>query len=520
MELTKRNIQLQEKVNAAGKGKILFFLCFGVFMVYLDSTIVNIALPYMQADLKMSMSGLQWIIDAYALSFACLLLTSGSIGDVWGHRNVFLFGITGFTLASVLCGLSQSYESLLVGRTLQGIFGSLMTPVSLAIIRGLYDDSASRARAIGIWAGLGGLALAMGPLVGGVLVEHFSWQSIFWINIPIGLVVVTVLARILPRAAHREGQSREIDWLGQLLFAAGIAAMAYGLIEGGSHGWSSVSIVGCFIGSALILVLFAIRLLKVKNPLLPLSLLRNRIFLVVCAVNFFGFFGLYTVIFLFTLYLQRINGLSAGEAGVRFLALTLSIMLASIIGSSLSQRIKPKTLILTGILILTASLFALTSLQTDSSYSGYWWMLTMLGVGVSLVGSAATIALMTSVSPAMAGTASGIMNTSRQISAVFGIAVSGALITGNVNSGLINALSGMSLNPNAQNRLAEGLSTGNLNIIQTFELAADSRAKLLSAAANLFVEGMHTTFIYGGIAGITAGIAALLLLPRERNKRF
>ncbi|MGW3658757.1 MFS transporter [Streptomyces sp. NPDC005151] len=219
-----------------GKGLLLTFICIGIFMVYLDSTIVNVALPEIQHDLSADMAQLQWVINAYALVVACLLLTAGTLGDIFGRKRIFLGGLVGFLAASVLCAIAPNYEFLLVARVLQGAAGSIMIPVSLALVSTTYPAPAARARAIGIWAGIGGLALAAGPVLGGVLVDAFGWQSIFWVNLPFGLVALAVLSGKL--AESKAPTRRRADVFGQVLFIVAMASLVYGLIEASARGWS------------------------------------------------------------------------------------------------------------------------------------------------------------------------------------------------------------------------------------------------------------------------------------------
>ncbi len=453
-------------------------------MIYLDGTIVNVALPEIQSKMGAGLKQLQWVVDAYALTFACLLLTAGKIGDAIGHKKVFISGMVGFTLSSAMCAIAPSMDVLLIGRALQGVFGSLLIPVSLAFIRNTYDEPAARAKAIGIWAGLGGIALAAGPVVGGWLVEARGWQVIFWVNIPIGAIVTVALLYTMRESAARTAHSMDLP--GQTLFILAIGTLTYGLIEGNSLGWGDPVIVGSFALSIISLLLFIRWELRHPNPLIPLGFFRNPIFVVVCLINFFGFFGLFSVIFLLTLYLQNINGLSAIDTGVRFLSLTASIMVASIAGSALATRIPPKVMIPLGSLLACAGIAVLTTLEVGSPYSDYWWALALIGVGVSLAGASSTIALMTSVAPEKAGTASGIANTFRQLSAVVGVALSGTLVSENVHSA----------------------STAS-------ELTAGQIAAL---NASLFVDGMHSAMVVSAIGSLAGAVGALVLLRRRTSR--
>ncbi|GGD84918.1 MFS transporter [Paenibacillus nasutitermitis] len=506
---------LKSAPDAKRKGLVFLLICFGIFMVYLDSTIVNVALPHMGEYFAANLSGMQWIVNVYTLTFACFLLTAGSLGDRWGHHKLFLAGMVGFTICSILCALSQNYELLLAGRALQGLFGSFLVPMSLALIRHLFHEPAARAKAIGLWSAIGGLALAAGPLLGGVLVENYGWQSIFWINLPVGIIVLIMLAPMIPHTAVQTGKS--IDWIGQILMILSLAALTYALIEGGSRGWGSAIILLLFAAAAILLLVFLAWEASRRESLLPMSLFRIPIFVVTCIVNFLGFFGLYGVIFLMTLYYQMVHGYSATETGVRFLALTVSIMLASVSGSLLSQRFHPRSLILIGLALVAAALFALTTIHADSGYGTYWWWLSLLGIGISIAGAAGTVAMMGSVPPELAGTASGVMNTFRQISAVFGVAVSGVLVTSRLREGVTEVLQQAPLGEEARSGLYVHLSGGELSAAATAPLSAEWKLRITEIAGRMFIEGMHNTFIASGVAGLVAGALALLLLPGQRK---
>ncbi|WP_164779739.1 DHA2 family efflux MFS transporter permease subunit [Paenibacillus kobensis] len=508
----------QPQPVSASRGLQLFLLCFGVFVVYLDSTIVNVAMPAIQTDLKLGLQGLQWIFDAYALVFASLLLAAGAAGDRFGHKRVFIAGMIGFTVASILCALANSSGTLIAARTLQGACGALLMPVSLAIIRLLYDTPAARAKAIGIWAGIGGLALASGPVLGGWLVERFDWSSIFWINVPIGLIVVAGLVaklRLPVSAAHGR---KPFDAAGQLLFIASIGALAYAIIEGNAAGWSSAEVLASFALSAVAGILFIIQELRHRNPLVPISLFRNPAFIVAYLTNFLTFFGLFGVIFLMTLYLQQVEGLSAVDTGVRFLALTLAIMLGSIFGSPIASRVPPRILVPLGSLMAAAGLFGLTSVEAGISYWSYAWALALVGLGISLTGSSSTVALMSAARPEQAGIASGIMNTFRQMSAVFGVALAGVFVTGRLRNDGPSLLAELGLPGDLREKAAGALANGPAQSDALLALPEQWRQTTASAGASLFVDGMHDLLLAAATASLLCGTIAFALLTRHARK--
>jgi EmrB/QacA subfamily drug resistance transporter len=490
------------------KGLLLAFLCFGVFMVYLDATIVNVALPDIQKDLSADITQLQWIIDAYTLTFACLLLTSGTLGDILGRKRLFLGGLVGFTLSSVVCALSGSIGVLLAARAVQGICGSIMIPVSLALVSAAYTEPAARARAIGIWAGLGGLALSAGPVLGGLLVDRYGWQSIFWVNLPIGVVAIAVLPRLLTE--NRGARGRRLDPAGQLLFIAAIAALAYAMIEGNNHGWGSAPIVGSFAGSAAALLLFVLWELRQADPMLPLGLFRNPVVVVAGTVNFLSLFGLFAAIFQLTLYLQSVNGLSTIQTGVRFLALTVPIMIASFVASVMAAKVGSRWPIVVGSVLSAGGLYGFTHLEVGTGFGGYWWALVLLGIGVSLTGAPATVALLGSVPAAQAGTASGVSNTFRQVGAVFGVALSGALLLRRLGDGLPDALAGVPMPDAVRTRTVELLADGDLSRVA--QLPAGLRQPVLAAVGPVYVDGLHLMMNVAAVGTLAGGLCALLFL--------
>ncbi|SDR50759.1 MFS transporter, DHA2 family, methylenomycin A resistance protein [Rhizobiales bacterium GAS191] len=421
-----------QKALAQKTGLTLVMLCTGVFMVQLDTTIANMALPAIRADFLAPITGLQWVIDVYVLAFASFLLSAGALGDMIGRKRIFIAGLIGFTFASILCALSPSIEALLMGRMLQGIFASALIPISLAIISTMFAEPRQRARAIGLWAGLGGLALATGPVVGGLLVGLLGWRSIFWLNAPIGFVAAFVLMRLLPQAPTRS--TRHLDIRGQLLFVIGVASMTFALIEGNGAGWTSPPILGTLIIAFAALAAFVVCEAQTDQPMLPLAMLRNPVLAVACLVNFAIFFALFTLLFTMTLYLQGIGRLSAFETGLRFLTLTLPIMVASYVASGLAARIGAKVPIVLGASAAMAGLIVLACIPFESGVAVYGWALALIGIGASFAGAPASVAILASVAPERAGTASGIWNTFRQIGAVFAVAVAGMLI-GDVATG-------------------------------------------------------------------------------------
>lgn len=494
---------------ARSKGLLLAFICIGVFMVYLDSTIVNVALPAIQHDLSSTITELQWVINAYALAVACLLLTAGTFGDIVGRKRVFLVGLTGFLIASALCALAPSYELLLAARVMQGAAGSVMIPVSLALLSGTFPDPAAKARAIGVWAGVGGLALAAGPVLGGLLVDAVGWQWIFWVNLPLGTASLAVLARILPEA--KAPLPRRLDAVGQALFIVAVASLVYGLIEASYRGWGAPAIMASFAVAAAALACFVVWELRQTDPMLPMNLFRSPVLVVAGAVNFLGLFGLYGSIFLLTFYLQQINGLSTAKTGIHFLALNISIMVFSYAASVLAARFGPKIPIIFGSISASAGLIQLARLEPGTGFSEYWWAMALLGAGVSLVGAPATVALLSTVRPEQAGTASGVSNTFRQIGSVFGVALTGTLLVRHLHAEVPQTLSRVELQIDRRADVIKALSTGDLGSVN--RLPAEARMQVMDAVGPVFTDGLRTGFAAAAAGTLLGGLFALFVLP-------
>lgn len=498
----------------SGTALLLTFICIGIFMVYLDSTIVNVALPDIQRDLSTGLTQMQWIIDAYALVVACLLLTAGTLGDIYGRKRIFLGGLVGFLAASALCALAPDYNFLLAARVLQGVAGSVMIPVSLALVSATYPQPAARARAIGVWAGIGGLALAAGPVLGGVLVDAFGWQSIFWVNVPFGLVALAVLLAKLPES--KSPTQRRADVFGQVVFVVAMAGLVYGLIEASTRGWSDPVILGAFAVAALALVLFVIWELNQDDPMLPMNLFRSPVLIVAGAVNFLGLFGLFGSIFLLTFYLQQVNGLSTTETGIRFLALNVAIMVFSYLASVLAAKLGPKIPILIGSVTSAAGLIRLAGLEPGTGFADYWWAMALLGAGVSLVGAPATVALLASVRPEQAGTASGVSNTFRQVGSVFGVALVGTLLVRHLSDAVPGALATVGLNPTQRTQAIVSLSHGDLASIS--DLPAQLQGPVMDAVAPIFTDGLRIGFTAAAIGTLIGGLFALVILPGRKKR--
>jgi EmrB/QacA subfamily drug resistance transporter len=398
---------------------------FGLFMIMLDNTVVNVALPAIQEDLGADLSELQWIVTGYALSFAALMLIGGKLADAYGRRLIFVVGIGVFTLSSLWCGLADSGDMLIAARVVQGMGAALMNPATLSIIAATFPPR-QRGTAIGIWAGVSALALAIGPLVGGLLTEHLSWHWIFFINIPVG--VVAVAASFLLITESRDETHESLDLPGLSTSALGLFALTYGLIEANTYGWTSGRILGSFAVAVLSLGAFLVIERRRRAPMLDLTLFRSgtyagaNIAMLLVALAMFGVF------FFVSLYMQNVLGYSAVQAGAAFLPMTLLIILVAPIAGKLSDRHGSRWLMSGGMVLLAVQLLYFSQLGKDA---GFWNLLPAFlvgGLGMAMTMTPTAAAATRAVPVEKSGVGSAVLNAMRQVGGSVGIALMGAIV--------------------------------------------------------------------------------------------
>ncbi len=406
----------------------LLAICLGYFMVILDATIVNVALPSIGRDLGGGVGGLQWVIDAYTVVFAGLLLSAGSIGDLIGSRKVLDTGLGLFTAASAACALAPSVPVLVGARVAQGLGAALMVPSSLALLRAAYQDTAERARAVGAWGGVAGIAAASGPILGGVLVSIANWRAVFLVNLPVGLLAMWLSYRHLPRAGERSDAG--LDPPGQVLGVLTLTLLTLGLIEGGSSGWGSpLALIG-LIGFVPALVGFIAVERGARNPMLPLQLFSNRTFSGATFVGLAINLGFYGQLFAMSLYFQSVRGFSALETGLALLPEGVFVALSSVLSGRLTSRTGPRVPMLVGLLIGTAGFAALTVAGGSTPYELLVPGLIAAGFGMAFTMPAATAATIEAAPAERAGIASGVLNAARQAGGAIGVALLGTLLAG------------------------------------------------------------------------------------------
>jgi EmrB/QacA subfamily drug resistance transporter len=485
------------KENRRTKVLTLTLSCFGLFMVLLDVTIVNNALPSIQRNLGASLSGLQWIIDAYTLVFASLLLTTGALSDRQGRKRWFMIGLTTFTIGSALCGLAPNLGVLVGARALQAVGGAALSPASLALLTSAFPDARERAQAIGLWSGVSGLSLAAGPLIGGALVDGPGWRWVFFVNLPVGVIAFLAATRFLRESVNPH--PRRLDLAGQVLAVATLGSLVYGLIEGGAKGWTSAPILWAFALAAVALVALLVVESRQEQPMLELRFFRSASFSGTNLIGFLTFFALLGFTFFNTLYFQEIRGYSAFGAGLLGLPATIAIVLIAPLAGRFAGARGPGLPIALGTALAGSGLLALLWLHLDTPYSHIWWTFALFGAGLGLVIAPMAAAAVAGMPPSQAGMASAILNTSRQVGGAVGIALLGAIFSSRFRAALP-----------APVRDAAGGATGGFQI---------PNPALRRVIGDAFVSAMHAGYLFAGAALLVGTVLALTLLGALRRQR-
>jgi EmrB/QacA subfamily drug resistance transporter len=481
-------------------------MCFALFMIMLDNTVVNVALPSIQDDLGASLPGLEWTVNIYTLTFAVLLVTGGRLGDILGRRRMFLFGVVVFALSSAAIGLAPDQGWLVAGRAVQGVGAAFMMPATLSIITVSFPPE-ERGKAIGTWAGVSALALAIGPVVGGALAEYVSWRAIFFLNLPVavGAVTVTLFAA---RESRDETTRHTIDWPGIVALSTGLTALVLALVEGNSWGWGSAEIIALLVTAASGLAAFALLEPRVREPMVDFSLFRSSTFLGANLVAFIVTFSMLAMFFFLALYMQNMLGYSAVEAGVRFLPSTLMIVLVAPLAGRLSDRVGPRPLMVTGLSLTAFSLFLLTRIDVGTGYGLLLPAFMIMGVGIALVMSPMSTAAMNSVPPEKSGVGSGILSMSRMVGGTFGVAAIGALFQHLARNELSHELAGTGITAAQREEIVHNLGAAND--------AAGMPANVVEAAQHAFIHALSNgMWLSAGVAAAGAVLSLWLIAPKS-----
>jgi EmrB/QacA subfamily drug resistance transporter len=498
----------------ARKWWTLLLVCIGSFMLLLDVTIVNVALPEIEGDLGATLTDLQWIVDSYVLALASLTLIAGSLGDRLGRRRVFVAGLTVFTLASLVAGFASDPLQLELARALQGIGGAGMFGTVLALIAQEFP-AGERAAALGAWGATVGAAVAVGPLVGGLVVEKFGWEWIFFINVPIGVAAVALtLARV---GESREPRRGRLDWAGVATLAGGLFLLVFGLLRANGEGWLSPEILAALASSGALLIAFVALELRHAEPLLDVRLFRVPAFAGASVGALALSISLFAMLLYFVLYLQNVLGYSPLQAGLRLLPITVAAFFFAPLAAKLAERFPLRVFVGGGLALSGAGLLAMRGLDVDSEWTALLVGFLLAGAGAGLVNPTLAETAIGVVPSERAGVASGIQNTVRQIGIAVGIAVLGALLQARVETKLDDALATgpATLRPLADD-LAEPVASGSTETVLA-RAPEGTDGFLANAAREAFVSGLNEILL---VAAVVAFAGAVLSFALIRSRDF
>ncbi len=419
-----------------GPSLILLTMSLGVLIAQIDTSVVNLAVKEIGVELKVGVTALQWVIDAYNLVYASLLLTAGTLADLYGRRRIFAIGIALFTLGSLVCGLAPNADVLIAGRAVAGLGAALEVPTSLAILAVAYPDTRQRAQALGLWASCNGLAFIIGPTLGGVLVESIGWRSIFFLIIPLCVLALALTVSAVPESKDPKG--RKLDLPGQALAIAALGGVSLAVIEGPRWGWDSIGCLAAFAAAAMGAVLFVLRQRESAGALVPLAMFENRVFSASLGIAAGMTFGMYAMLFLTPLYLQAARGDSAVLAGIELLPMSVAFVIVSQLSGKIVNAYGPRLPMTLGMAMMGAGLFMLALIPLDNGLLLIEGALLVIGCGLGLNTAPVNAVAVANAPAARSGTASGLVNTARMIGATLGVAVLGAIFAmfaGGIGSG-------------------------------------------------------------------------------------
>ncbi|MGH2907435.1 MAG: MFS transporter [Solirubrobacterales bacterium] len=497
--------------NSNNKWWTLGAVSIAIFMLLLDITVVNVALPDIRRDLNASFTDLQWVVDAYALTLAASLLAFGSIADQIGRRMIFIGGLGVFIAASFACGLSNDPTTLNIARAVQGVGGAMMFSTSLALIANAFHGP-DRATAFGVFGAVTGGAVAVGPLIGGVITDGIGWEWIFFVNVPIGIgAIAMTYAKV---SESRDPHDYGIDWGGVATFSGSLLLLVLSLIKGNEYGWGSTRIVAQLAGSLALLITFLVIEARRSHPLFDLSLFRKPAFSGASIAAFTLSASMFALFLYITLYVQNILGFTPLEAGLRFLPVTLVSFFVAPIAGKLTAKIQPRIFLASGLLLISIGILLMSGIDASSKWTVLLPGFIIAGVGIGLTNPPLASTAIAVVPPNRAGMGSGINSTFRQVGIATGIAGLGAIFQAQVNGKVGDLLAGTPVASRSK-EIAEGISSGNVESIAR-SLPPESRDAVLHASREAFVSGFDRIFVVGaGIALVGAICSAILVRPKD-----
>ncbi len=484
----------------------------GTFMLLLDITIVNVALPDIQHGLHASFSDLQWCVDAYALTLAALLLTAGSLADLFGRRLLFCIGLVVFTAGSLMCGLSTSPLFLILSRSGQGIGGAIMFATALALIAQAFRGP-ERGIAFGVWGAVTGVAVAVGPVLGGVITTGIGWRWIFLVNVPIGVVGTILTATRVEES--REQRARRPDWAGFVLFTAGLSALVYGLIRANQTSWTNAGVIGCFVGSAALVAAFLIAERVGRQPMFDLALFRVPTFSGGAIAAFGMASSMFAMLLYLVLYLQDALGYSALGTGVRLIILSGASLVTAFAAGRLSARMPVRWLIGPGLVLIGVGQLLMAGLHPQSSWTHLVPGFILGGLGIGMVNPPLASTAVGVVEPHRAGMASGINNTFRQVGIATGIAALGSIFATKVRSDVVSGLASVAGVGHRAGAAATALVQG-INPVSALGVHGQAAARVATVARASFVTSLNDILVIGGITALVSAVLCVLLI-RSRD---
>jgi EmrB/QacA subfamily drug resistance transporter len=488
----------------------LGLVCVSIFMLLLDITVVIVALPTIRHDLHATFTDLQWVIDAYALALAVLVLNAGALSDILGRKRVFIVGVALFALSSLACGLAPTSEVLIVFRGLQGIGGAIMFSTSLALINHAFPPK-ERGTAFGIWGATTGLAVAIGPLVGGALTTSAGWRWIFFINVPIG-VVAAILSTVRLTESKDPG-NRRIDWPGLVTLSASLGLLVYALLRGNSKGWTSPLIMGFFVGAAVLMGAFLLIQARSPRSMVDLKLFRIPAFTGAQLVAFAISASMFSMFLYLTLYMQNVLGFSALGAGLRLMPVSVLIFVVAPIAGRLSSVFPVRLLMGAGLVLIGVGLLLMSGLTPSSTWTALLLGFVLAGAGVGLV-NAPLASTAVAVAPGrQAGMAAGVNNTFRQVGIATGIAALGAIFQSHVQSAMAAGLAGTPAARQA-GAIGQAVSSGSISQVVS-RLPGPVRARVAELARTAFVGGLNDIFVVGAIVAFAGAVASLVMVQAK-----
>jgi len=495
---------------------VLAVLCLSILLVAVDNTIVNVALPTISRDLSASTSALQWVVDAYSLVFAGLLLVAGNLGDRLGRRRMLQAGLAAFAAFSIGAALSRNSAELIAARAAMGAAAALIFPATLAILNDVFAVPRQRATAIGIWTAVVGLAVAIGPVAGGVLLRHFSWSSVFYVGVPVAVVALIAGRLLLPES--RDPDAGRFDPLGALLSVAGIGLLTWSIIEAPQHGWVSATTVGGIGGALAILAVFAWWQVRRPDPLLDVRLFRNPRFSAASVSIALAFFGLFGFIFMITQYFQVVRGYDTLRAGVATLPFAVVIAAFSPVAIAAMKRIGTKLVVAFGLALMSAGFVVAATMPQNAPYLGQIiTAMTLMAAGLAFTTSPATEAIMGALPPAKAGAGSAVNDMTREVGGTLGVAILGSVLNSAYTGHVLTALTRLGAPAAVAREAGQSVVAG---LVTAAHFPPALQAAAADSVRQAFMAGLHRGSAVAAAATAAAAVVALIFLPaRARAER-